>query len=62
MKNIVVLADDHVFARQSQLLHYLYARGRDTMIWTITATQQVNAIHPVIWVNATELYMYRPKL
>ena len=29
------------------------------MISTITATQKFNAIHPVIRVNATELYVYR---
>ena len=29
------------------------------MISTITSTQQFNAIHPVINVNATELFVYR---
>ena len=29
------------------------------MISTITATQSFNAIHPIIRVNATELYVYR---
>ena len=29
------------------------------MISTITATQRFNAIHPIIRVNATELYVYR---
>ena len=29
------------------------------MISTITATQKFNAIHPIIRVNATELYVYR---
>ena len=28
------------------------------MISTITATQKFNAIHPIIRVNATELYVY----
>ena len=31
------------------------------MISTITATQKFNAIHPIIRVNATELYVYRLK-
>ena len=29
------------------------------MISTITATQKFNAIHPIIRVNATELYLYK---
>ena len=29
------------------------------MISTITSTQKFNAIHPIIRVNATELYVYR---
>ena len=29
------------------------------MISTITATQKFNAVHPIIRVNATELYVYR---
>ncbi len=52
-------ADDPRFTRQSKLLHALYTRGRRNMISTITATQQFNAIHPIIRVNATELYVYR---
>jgi hypothetical protein len=41
------------------MLHSLYVRGRHNMISTITATQKINAIHPIIRVNATELYVYR---
>ena len=52
-------ADDPSFTRQSKLLHALYTRGRHNMISTITATQKFNAIHPIIRVNATELYVYR---
>ena len=29
------------------------------MISTITATQKFNSLHPIIRVNATELYVYR---
>ena len=29
------------------------------MVSTITTTQKFNAIHPIIRVNATELYVYR---
>ena len=50
-----------VFSRQSKMLHYLYVRGRRNMISTITETQQINAIHPIIRVNATELYVYRSR-
>ena len=52
-------ADDPSFTRQSKLLHALYTRGRHNMISTITATQKFSAIHPIIRVNATELYAYR---
>ena len=36
-----------------------YARGRHYIISTITATQKFNAIHPIIRVNAIEVYDYR---
>ena len=52
-------ADDPSFTRQSKLLRALYTRGRHNMISTITATQKFNAMHPIIRVNATELYVYR---
>ena len=52
-------ADDPSFTRQSKLLHALYTRGRHNVISTITATQKFSAIHPIIRVNATELYVYR---
>ena len=52
-------ADDPSFTRQSKLLHALYTRGRHNMISTITATQKFSAIHPIIRINATELYAYR---
>ena len=52
-------ADDPSFTRSSKLLHALYVRGRHNMISTITSTQKFNAIHPIIRVNATELYVYR---
>ena len=52
-------SDDPSFSRQSKLLHSLYTRGRHACISTITATQKFNAIHPIIRINATELYVYR---
>jgi hypothetical protein len=52
-------ADDPSFSRHSKLLHSLYTRGRHSMISVITATQKFNAIHPIIRVNATDLYVYR---
>ena len=52
-------SDDPSFSRQSKLLHALYTRGRHNMISTITSTQKFNAIHPIIRVNATELFVYR---
>ena len=41
------------------MLHSLYVRGRHNMISTITTTQKFNAIHPIIRVNATDMYVYR---
>jgi len=52
-------ADDPSFSRGSKLLHSLYTRGRHAMISTITATQKFNAVHPIIRVNATDLYVYK---
>ena len=51
-------ADDPRFIRQSKLLHLFYTRGRHNQISTIT-TQKFSAIHPILRVNATELYIYR---
>ena len=56
---IDAFADDPSFTRQSKMLHSLYVRGRHTMISTITSPQKFNAIHPIIRVNTTELYVYR---
>ena len=52
-------ADDPSLTRQSKLLHSLYTRRRPNMISTITATQKFSAIHPIIRVNATELFVHR---
>ena len=52
-------SDDPSFTRSSKMLHSLYTRGRHNMISTITATQKFSSIHPIIRVNATELYVYR---
>ena len=52
-------ADDLIFTRQPKLLHALYTRRRHNVISTITATQKLNANHPIRRVNATELYVYR---
>ena len=52
-------ADSPEFTRQLNMRHSLDVRGRHNMISTITAAQKFNAIHPIIRVNATELYVYR---
>ena len=61
--SILIIVDDFAdapeFSRQSKLLHSLYTRGRQNSISTTTATQKFTSIHPVIPVNATELYVYR---
>jgi len=52
-------ADTPEFTRQSKLLHALFTRGRHNSISAITATQKFTAIHPIIRVNATSLFVYR---
>ena len=52
-------ADDPVFSRQSKLLHALFTRGRHSGISTIVSTQKFTALHPIIRVNATELFVFR---
>ena len=52
-------ADNPVFSRSSRLLHSLYTRGRHSFISTITATQVLVALSPIIRKNATEIYVYR---
>ena len=60
---IIIIIDDFAgspeFTRQSKMLHSLYVRRRHNMISTITATQKFSAIHTIIRVNATELYVYK---
>lgn len=52
-------ADDSSFSRSSKLLHALFTRGRHSQISTIVSTQKFTAIHPIIRVNASELYVFR---
>ena len=55
------LADSPDFTRQSKMLHTLYIRRRHNYISTSTATQKFNALHPIIRVNATELFVYKQR-
>ena len=52
-------ADDPAFTRHSKLLHGLFTRGRHSQISTIVSTQRFFALHPIIRVNASELYVFR---
>ena len=60
---ILIIVDDFAdspdFSRQSKLLHSLFTRGRHSGISTIVSTQEFSAIHPIIRVNATELFVFR---
>ena len=60
---ILIIVDDFAdspdFSRQSKLLHSLFTRGRHSGISTIVSTQKFSAIHPIIRVNATELFVFR---
>lgn len=51
-------ADSSEFSRSSKLLHSLFTRGRHSSISTIVATQEFNALHPIIRVNASSLYVF----
>ncbi len=51
--------DDPSFTRQSNLLHVLYTRVRLNVISTTAAMHKFNAIHPIIKISATNLYVYR---
>ena len=52
-------ADNPAFSRNSKLLHSLFTRGRHSQIPTIVATQNFNALSPIIRVNANALYVFR---
>ena len=52
-------ADSLEFSRNSKLLHGLYTRGRHSQISTVVATQKFTALHPIIRVNASELFVFR---
>ena len=60
---ILIIIDDHaddpVFSRKSTLLHSLFTRGRHSGISTIVSTQKFASLHPIIRVNATELFVFR---
>ena len=60
---ILIIVDDFAdspdFSRQSKLLHSLFTRGRHSGISTMVSTQKFAAIHPIIRVNATELFVFR---
>ena len=63
MFNVLIIIDDFAdnasFSRNSKLLHALYTRGRHAFLSTITATQVLVALSPVIRKNATEMYVYK---
>ena len=52
-------ADSPEFSRNSKLLHGLYTRGRHSQISTVVATQKFNALHPIIRVNASDMFVFR---
>ena len=60
---IFIFVDDFAegseLSRHFKLLHSLLTRGRHSSISTIVATQQFNALHPIIRVSASSLYVFR---
>ena len=61
--NILIVLDDIAdspeIARHNKLLQSLYVRGRHAGISVITASQKSFILHPVIRVNATQLFIFR---
>ena len=61
--NILVILDDVAdapeIARHNKLLQSLYVRGRHAGISVVTASQKAFILHPVIRVNATQLFIFR---
>ena len=61
--NVLVILDDIAdapeIARHNKLLQSLYVRGRHAGISVITASQKAFILHPVIRVNATQLFIFR---
>ena len=61
--NILVILDDIAdapeIARHNKLLQSLYVRGRHAGISVVTASQKAFILHPVIRVNATQLFIFR---
>ena len=53
------IADSPEIARHNKLLQSLYVRGRHAGISVITASQKAFILHPVIRVNATQLFIFR---
>ena len=51
------IADAPEIARHNKLLQSLYVRGRHAGISVITASQKASILHPVIRVNATQLFI-----
>ena len=52
-------ADDPVFSRQSKLLHGLFTRGRHNMISTVVSTQAYRCLHPIIRLNAVNIFIFK---
>ena len=61
--SILIIVDDMADApemsRNSKILHGLYTKGRHSSISTITSVQKFTSLHPIIRVNATDLFIYK---
>ena len=54
-------ADDQRFVRYSNILHGLCTRGRHSAISCISSTQKYNVLAPIIRLNSSALFIFRPK-
>ena len=63
MFSILIIVDDFAdrkaFSRNSPLLNQFYVRGSHNSICIITATQNFNALSPIIRVNSRQLFFFR---
>ena len=61
--NILIILDDIAdspeIARHHKLLQSVYARGRHAGISVVTVSPKSFILHPVIRVNATQLFIFR---
>jgi len=54
-------AEDKTLMRYSKILHGLYTKSRHFGLSVITATQEHNALAPIVRLNSSSLYIFKLK-